>query len=230
MLEGSWTCLNCYPKPTHQCVSCREQKKIASTILQGKHCFACHNRVLRNPRPCPTCHENRILAFLDNTQQAVCAGCAGQPARYACRRCGSEEHSYGRNCGLCVLDDRCRELLAGPNGTLSEPMEKLRIYLLTRPRPEQFIKWLRMGKSIPLLRAIAQGKIPLTEATFVSENIDRALIYLRELLRDAGALPHEQAVTRQLEAWLAEVVTPLRRAPSAYYCVRTVGAPTSRQT
>lgn len=209
VLDGVWTCLNCYPKPTHLCVACGKQKKIASTILHGKHCFACHNRVLRNPRPCPSCEENRILAFLDHEQQAVCAGCAGQPARYACRRCGGEEHFYGRDCGLCILDDRCRAILAGPDGALSEPMEKLRRYLLTKPRPEQVIKWFKMSRSIPLLRSIAQGDTPLTEATFVSEGRDRALAYLRDLLLDAGSMPREQTITRQLEAWVAETVAPL---------------------
>lgn len=209
VLNGVWICLNCYPKPTHQCVACRKQKKIASTILHGKHCFACHNRVLRNPRPCPGCEENRILAFLDHEQQAVCAGCAGQPARYACRRCGGEEHFYGRDCGLCILDDRCREILARPDGTLSEPMEKLRRYLLAKPRPEQVIKWFKMSRSIPLLRSIAQGDTPLTEATFVSEGRDRTLSYLRDLLLDAGSMPREQTITRQLEAWVAATVAQL---------------------
>lgn len=209
ILDGVWTCLNCYPKPTHPCVACGKQKKIASTILHGKHCFACHNRVLRNPRPCPSCGKNRILAFLDHKQQPSCAGCAGQPARYACRRCGGEEHFYGRDCGLCILDDRCQAILAGPNGTLSEPMEKLRRYLLAKPRPEQVIKWFKRSRSIPLLRSIAQGDTPLTEATFVSKSRDRALSYLRDLFLDAGSMPREQTITRQLEAWVATTVSPL---------------------
>lgn len=209
ILNSKWICLNCYPKPTHRCVACGQQKKIASTILHGKHCHACHNRVLRNPRPCPTCGEKRILAFLDPEHMAVCAGCAGQPARYACRRCGSEEHSYGANCGLCTLDDRCRENLAGPDGTLSEPMEKLRRYLLTKPRPEQIIKWFRMGKSIPLLRSIARGETPLEEATLMTANQNNSLKYLRALLLDAGVMPREHASTRQLEAWITEEVAQL---------------------
>lgn len=209
VLDGVWTCLNCYPKPTHKCVACGQQKKIASIILHGKHCFACHNRVLRNPRPCPRCEQNRILAFLDQEQQPVCAGCAGQPARYACRRCGGEEHFYGRDCGLCILDDRCREILARPDGTLSEPMEKLRRYLLAKPRPEQVIKWFKMSKSIPLLRSIAQGDTPLAEASFASESRNRWLVYLRDLLLDAGSMPREQTITRQLEAWVATTISHL---------------------
>ncbi len=123
-IDGRKVCLSCYPRRLRRCVSCGQQKKTAATILHGPHCFACHNRVLRNATPCPGCGEKRILAFLRDDGRPYCAGCAGQPARYACRRCGSEEHSYGRLCGKCVLSDRCDDILTGPGGAFLLPMRR----------------------------------------------------------------------------------------------------------
>lgn len=205
-VDGRWHCLNCYPRPARRCVSCGHDKKIATTILTGPHCFACHNRVLRNPAPCPGCDRIRILAFLDDTATAVCAGCAGQPARYACRRCGGEEHHYGRLCARCVLDDRCTELLTGPDGTISEPMRTLREHLLTRPRPAQIIKWLRHGPHIDLLCEIASGRAPLTAASFVRPGGDKGLDYLYALLVNAGVISRDRATADLLEAWTARTI------------------------
>lgn len=204
-MDGKRVCLNCFPRRLRRCVSCGKQKKIAANILRGPHCFACHNRVLRNAAPCPRCAEKRILAFLDDDRQPCCAGCAGQPARYACRRCSSEEHHYGRLCGKCVLSDRCEDILTGPDGEFTPPMRALRDYLLTQPRPAQIIKWLRMGPSTELLRDIASERVPV-EAVLDVPRPSKPLIYLRTLLLDAGALPRDAAATRQLMAWATQTI------------------------
>lgn len=204
-IDGRRVCLNCYPRRLRRCVSCGQQKKIAATILHGPHCFACHNRILRNAAPCPGCGEKRILAFLGNDGRPCCAGCAGQPARYACRRCGSEEHSYGRLCGKCVLSDRCDDILTGSDGAFLPPMRALRDYLLAQPRPAQVIKWLRMGPSTDMLRDIASGRVPV-ESILDAPRPSKPLIYLRTLLLDSGALPRDTAATRQLMAWATHTI------------------------
>ena len=66
-----------------------------------------------------------------------------------------------------------------------------------------------MSKSIPLLRSIAQGDTPLAEASFASESRNRWFVYLRDLLLDAGSMPREQTITRQLEAWVATTISHL---------------------
>lgn len=205
-IDGRRVCLNCFPRRLRRCVSCGQQKKIAANILHGPHCFACHNRVLRNAAPCPGCGAMRILAFLGDDRQPCCAGCAGQPARYACRRCGSEEDNYGRLCGTCVLSDRCDDILTGPDGSFIPPMRALRDYLLAQPRPAQIIKWLRMGPSTDLLRDIACGLVPV-ESVLDVPRPNRPLAYLRTLLLDAGALPRDTAGTRQLMAWAKQTIT-----------------------
>lgn len=204
-IDGKRVCLSCFPRRLRRCVSCGQQKKIAANILHGPHCFACHNRVLRNAAPCPGCAEKRILAFLDDDRRPCCAGCAGQPARYACRRCGSEEHNYGRLCGKCVLSDRCDDILTGPNGEFLPSMRALRGYLLAQPRPAQIIKWLRMGPSTDLLREIASERVPVESVLDVPQP-SKPLIYLRTLLLDAGALPRETAAARQLMAWAMQTI------------------------
>lgn len=204
-IDGRRVCLNCFPKRLRLCVSCGQQKKIAANMLHGPHCFACHNRVLRNAAPCPGCGEKRILAFLDTDDLPCCANCAGQHARYACRRCGSEEHNYGRLCGKCVLSDRCDDILTGPDSEFLPPMRVLRDYLLAQPRPAQIIKWLRMGPSTDLLREIASGRVPI-DAVLDAPRPSKPLIYLRTLLIDAGALPRDTAATKQLMAWTTQTI------------------------
>jgi len=204
-VDGRRVCLNCFPKRLRLCVSCGQEKKIAVNILHGPHCFACHNRILRNPAPCPGCDEKRILAFLGADDLPCCAGCAGQPPRYACRRCGSEEHNYGRLCGKCVLSDRCDDILTGPDGEFLPPMQALRDYLLAQPRPAQIIKWLHMGPSTDLPRDIASARAPI-ESILDAPRPSKPLIYLRTLLLDSGALPRDAAATRQLMAWATHTI------------------------
>ncbi|WP_448655847.1 hypothetical protein [Microbacterium lacticum] len=212
-VDGRRVCLNCLPPRLRRCVSCGEQKKIAANMLHGPHCFACHNRILRNAAPCPGCGQKRILAFLGTDDHPCCASCAGQPARYACRRCGSEEHHYGRLCGKCVLSDRCDDILTGPDGEFLPPMRVLRDYLLVQPRPAQIIKWLRMGPSTDLLRDIASSRASI-DAVLDAPRPSKPLIYLRTLLLDAGALPHDTAATRQLMAWATQTIT---EAPAEHH-------------
>lgn len=212
-VDGRRVCLNCLPPRLRRCVSCRQDKKIAATILHGPHCFACHNRILRNAAPCPGCGEMRILAFLGDDGHPCCASCAGQRARYACRRCGSEEHNYGRLCGKCALNDRCKDILTGPDGSFIPSMRALRDYLLVQPRPAQIIKWLRMGPSTDLLRDIASGRAPV-ETVLDAPRPSKPLIYLRTLLLDAGALPSDTAATRQLMAWATQTIS---EAPAEHH-------------
>ena len=210
MVDGQRLCLGCYPRPLRMCSACGKEKKIATHIRSAPHCFACHNRVVRNPRACPQCGVLRILAFINSDQIAICAGCAGQPARYACRRCGSEEHSYGRLCGKCTLADRLTAVLTRPDTkAISEPMQLLFDHLLRQPRPEQIIKWLRMGPHTDLLHEIATGAKPLNEKTLATADGGKGLIYLQTLLAESGALPHEESELFRLRAWCDKQLTVL---------------------
>lgn len=198
---GAQVCLNCYPRKLRTCSACGKEKKIASHIRGGPHCFACRTRVLRNPKPCPGCGRIRILAFLDEQHTPACAECAGQPARYACRRCGGEEHQFGRLCGKCTLSDRLDIVLVDPNGQITEPMRLLRDYLMQQPRPVQIIKWLRIGPHTDLLRDIATGAKPLSEETFAAATGGKGLLYLRALLADSGAFPIGHTELARLRTW-----------------------------
>lgn len=84
-------------------------------------------------------------------------------------------------------------------------MKTLREYLLAQPRPAQIIKWLRMGPSTDLLRDIASGRVPVESVLDIPQP-SKPLIYLRTLLLDAGALPHDTAITRPLLAWATKII------------------------
>lgn len=210
--DGTRVCLDCYPREQRTCSVCGKEKKIASHIRGSAHCFVCHNKVLRNPKPCPGCGHRRILAFLDEQQAPVCAGCAGQPARYACRRCGGEEDHYGRLCGKCTLGDRLDSFLADADGQITQPMQMLCDYLMQQPRPAQIIKWLHLGPHADLLRDIAIGAKPLAEETFTTAAGGKGLLYLRALLADSGAFPIEHTDLARLRAWCD---TQLQSVPAA---------------
>lgn len=209
-VDGLPVCLGCYPRPLRMCSACGKEKKIATHIRSAPHCFACHNRVVRKPQPCPKCGVLRILAFVNGDHIPICAGCAGQPARYACRRCGSEEHFYGRLCGKCTLSDRLTAVLTRPDtNAISDPMQLLVEHLLRQPRPEQIIKWLRMGPHTDLLHDIATGAKPLNEKTLATAHGGKGLIYLQTLLAESGALPHQESELVRLRSWCDRQITAL---------------------
>lgn len=120
---------------------------------------------------------------------------------------------------VCVLRNRCEEVFAGPDGSIAPSMAALRDYLLARPRPAQIIKWLRVGPSTDLLREIASGQTSV-ESVLEHPRPGRPLVYLRTLLIDAGVLPRNTAVTRQLMAWaeqtIAEAPAEHRQMARAY--------------
>ncbi len=208
-LNGQKVCLNCYPKKARTCVACGKTAKIAARILTGPHCFRCYNLVLNNAQPCPGCGQPKILAFLDAGSTPVCAVCAGLPSRFACRRCGSEEHRYARLCAVCTLTDRTQEHLADETGQLSPAMAMLRRYLLARPNPRVTLKWLDRGPHSPLLREIALGNVALTEGTFAAAHQDKPLAHLRAVLADSGALPLPAPNLTRLENWFRAFLTEI---------------------
>lgn len=212
-LNGESICLNCYPKKTQTCVGCGRNAMIASTILHGPHCMRCYNQILRVAKPCPDCSKLKILAFLNAAQVAVCAACAGQSPRFACRRCGSEEHHYGRFCAICNLKDRAHEILGNETGDLTPPMRQLYDYLIAKPRPAVTLKWLNRGRHTGFLQSIAHGQRPLTEETFAGAPQDKALAYLRAMLAYSGALPQTAPNLTRLEVWFAAFLSEM---PSAH--------------
>ncbi|HPT96183.1 MAG TPA: hypothetical protein PLB94_10635 [Microbacteriaceae bacterium] len=112
-----------------------------------------------------------------------------------------------------MLSDRCDDILTGPDGEFLPAMQALRDHLLAQPRPAQIIKWLRMGPSTALLRDIASGRASL-DAVLDAPRPSKPLTYLRTLLLDAGALPHDTAATRQLMAWATQTIT---EAPAEHH-------------
>ena len=208
-VDGQTVCLNCYPRRPQPCSCCGRVTKVASAILGGPHCQRCYNKVLRHAMPCPQCGETKILAFLGSGAVPVCANCAGQPARFACRRCGSEEHHYGRLCARCTLSDRALDILSNEKGEITPELSLLRSYLESSDKPVQVIKWLHRGPHSDLLRAIGRGDLSLSHETLAAAPQDKGLIYLRDLLDESGALPRPRPELLRLEEWVTRFVEEL---------------------
>ena len=200
--DGVRICLNCYPAKLRTCHGCGTEAKIAATVLGGPHCMSCYNKIKRKPSPCPRCHQPKVLAFLSAEQQPICASCAGQFPRFACRRCGSEENAYGRLCALCMLRDRAHEVLSTDDGSLAAPMTPLFDHLLAKPYPAVTLKWLNRGRHTELLRDLARGRLPLTNEAFAAVPPDKALSYLRSLLAATGVLEQPALSLTRLEEWI----------------------------
>lgn len=215
-VDGQAVCLNCYPRRPQPCSSCGRITQVASAILGWPHCQRCYNKVLRHALPCPQGGGAKILAFLGASGVHVCADCAGQPARFACRRCGSEEHHYGRLCARCTLADRTLDILSNAEDEIKPELSLLSSYLESSDKPVQVIKWLHRGPHSDLLRAIGCGDLPLSHETLAAAPQDKGLIYLRDLLDESGALPRPRPEFLRLEEWVTRFVgqLPANHAPT----------------
>ena len=200
--NGVRICLNCYPAKLRTCQGCGADAKIAATVLGGPRCMSCYNKIKRNPGPCPHCDQPKVLAFLSAEREPICASCAGQFPRFACRRCGSEENPYGRLCALCMLRDRANEVLSNEAGSLAAPMVPLFDHFLAKPYPAATLKWLNRGRHTDLLRDLARGRLPLTNETFAAVPPDKALSYLRSTLVATGVLEQPTPSLTSLEEWI----------------------------
>lgn len=179
-------------------------------MLEQPWCGGCLSRLRRNPADCPGCGQLRVLAFYDTARQAVCAACAGRERVYACRRCGREDHPYGRHtCGRCVLNDRLRELLDDGTGRVCQRLQPVFDTLLAGPRPQTTLGWLARSRATPILRQMARGERPITHATFDDLPADKAMNYLRDLLVAVGVLEPYDAPVERITPWLTQLLDPL---------------------
>ena len=80
---------------------------------------------------------------------------------------------------------------------------------MSSDKPVPVIKWLRLGPHIELLRSIGSGEQALSHATLAAAPQDKAMIYLRALLDDSGALPRPRAQLLHLEEWTERFVAQL---------------------
>ena len=178
-------------------------------LLGQPACHRCHQRLRRNPQPCPSCAVVKVLAFHDTTGRAACAGCTGQPAIFGCADCGREDSYYGRRCAPCTLRDRVTEMPTAPDGQVHPQLLPVFEALLTVDRPQTTLYWLLRSTGPDILRQMAQGELAISHAAFAGMPSNRTVNYVRELLTALGVLPAHHAELERMTPWLAGLLSDL---------------------
>lgn len=198
------------PATAHICDRCGGTGIGRYFLLGGQICGTCYSSLRRNPKPCPACTKTRVLAFIDNTGRIVCAECAGEPNRFGCRTCGSEEFLTGSHCGRCRLAQRLDELLDSPTGSPHPRLRNLRDYLTSaQVDPRAVVRWLRHETISHTLRGMATGQLPVTHSTLDQLPPGPRTRYFRRLLIDAGTLPAVPVFLHELTAFVDTVAEQL---------------------
>lgn len=182
-----------------QCDSCRRHVEARYEILEQRICNACYTRLRWNASACPACAQTKVLAFRSPDGLVVCAACAGVPSRFGCATCGSEQHLTGSHCGRCRLENRLGNVLSDPTGQIHPELASLREHLLTARDPRSATRWLRHEPIDRTLRAMAQGKKPVSHHTLNELPQSTRVRYFRHMLISSGTLPDIDVRLNDLE-------------------------------
>lgn len=147
-----------------RCLDC-DQPGAYIRLPHARLCTRCKNRRHYHPRACPGCGTVRPLAYRSQTDQEICAACAGvETSIFACNRCRREDNPYGTLCARCTLHDRLTVLLTTPaTGAIHPQLQPVFDDLLAANRPQSVITYLTKPPTTgtQLLRAMACGQMPL---------------------------------------------------------------------
>lgn len=213
-------CQTCAPRKTRTCFRCSEEQPVRGFLQDHPFCKRCYQRTIATVAPCPRCGTPHILAYFDTSDVLVCADCAGQPAQYICRTCGSEQHLVGRRCARCIVSEQVTALITTPDGDIHSQLRPVLDALLARNNPQSVQRWLTWGKATQILASMAQGETPISHEGIDAFPRDRARAYLRDLLVACGVLPETSRALRDTLEWiddfLAEHSSPDRHALLAY--------------
>ena len=81
---------------------------------------------------------------------------------------------------------------------------------MAAPRPQSVLYWLTRSSSRPdLLHAMARGDIAISHAAFDQLPLDRAVIYVRDLLAAVDVLPAYEASVERITPWLRDQLAAL---------------------
>lgn len=194
-----------------RCDRCGRVSKGLYSLLGGRICNACYSALRRNPSGCPSCSVIRVLAFVADNGTITCATCAGQPSRFACSGCGSEQYLTGSHCGHCRLQQRLDELL-GSETTTRDELNRLRRYLANAPMdPRSVVRWLRRQDVAVTLRGMTNGNLPIGHAAIDQLPQKASTRYFRRLLITAGVLPQIHVLQHELSVYVSAVASTLER-------------------
>jgi hypothetical protein len=196
-------CLSCRPWPVLICSICGREAPCAISKATGKPwCRACKQRWAR----CAQC--GTVAPVRGGTAGApLCSACTVPGAEFwrTCPGCGQEGRILLGQCRTCRLREQLRDLLAGPEGTISPALQALHDNLAGSERPATALHWL--GKSTAaILRELATGQRPLTHAALDELPDSKPLRHLRTILVATGTLPERDEHMTRLETRIAQAI------------------------
>lgn len=213
-------CQTCAPRKTQTCFRCSDEQPVGGFLQDRPFCKRCYTRTITTVAPCTRCKQLHVLAYFNTSEDLVCADCAGQPAQYVCRTCGSEQYLVGRRCARCIVSEQVTALITTLDGDIHPQLRPVLDTLLARNNPQSVQRWLGRGKATQILASMAQGKTPISHEGIDAFPRDRAREYLRDLLVACGVLPATSRALRATLEWidgfLSEHSSPDRYALLAY--------------
>ncbi len=100
------------------------------------------------------------------------------------------------------LEQRLHELLDDGTGRIHPALQVLADQLIAMPEPGRGLVWINNNPQVPTaLRGLARGEIALTHEALHALPSPRTTAHLRDLLMQAGALPHRDRQLLLLEQW-----------------------------
>lgn len=205
--QGEMLCRTCRPRLLRICQRCGKSRPIQAEWPIGPVCQPCYEAVRSSPHRCAQCSALRPLIGEDSSGRGICGKCAGAPTDYSCRTCGQGGRHYadGR-CARCVLDDRLRDLLTGPNGILSPTFGQVRDALGSAGNPKSLIRWCRRSPTARLLARMAEEDQPLSHDRLDELPQDLSLHYARQVLVNSGVLPERAEYLERIVPWIDKLL------------------------
>lgn len=197
-------CQSCSPRQFYRCARCGQQRHSAAELGEGRICQACYSKALAAKGSCPGCGNVRRLLTYPGHPDAICADCAGIPARRVCRDCGSEDSLYAAGrCPPCSLTIRLDDVLGPPAAPRRRELEPLRDALHAVTPAGSALDWLHRSKSAKILRTIlSSNEIELTHDTLDALPPSNETRFLDYLLTATGVLGERDPALARLETWI----------------------------
>jgi hypothetical protein len=97
-------------------------------------------------------------------------------------------------------------LLAGPDGSIAEPLMPVFEAVAAARQPHSALNWLRSGAAAAILAEVASGAVALSHEALDAHPHQRAADYLRHVLVANGALPARNEQLARMERWVKATV------------------------
>ena len=169
----------------------------------GYLCSGCYAKACETYGVCAGCAIDRLLPGIGADGDSLCTDCAGGIGDFTCTRCGTEGwRHYAGICGRNVLAERLTAILDDGTGAVRPELVPFFDSVVAMSRPRSGILWLTKPHVPPILRALAQGDVPLTHDGLSTLSPWRSVIYVRDLLVGCGTLPPVDRFLFLFEQWL----------------------------